>query len=227
MVLGKLLKDGSLVLAGVLVGGLLSYNSQKSEIIEGINDISELAIDYKTQTKELTSQKETLKETINTLEEQIENLTTEVEKLVSEKTILEQEKAELEKQANIDSERMVELIAEIERLTKENDELIAEIERLTKEKEAEIARLNDLIAFKDTLLQTTYEKAMELEGRVEDLTKQLEDSKNGSQSLLDKANEEIAKANQDQVDILDAINQAKEKIKNLCPALVQKATHSG
>ena len=39
MVLGKLLKGGSLVLAGALVGGLLSYNSKKTEIVAGINDI--------------------------------------------------------------------------------------------------------------------------------------------------------------------------------------------
>ena len=200
MALGKLLKGGSLVLAGALVGGLLSYNSKKTEIVEGINDISNMAIEYKTQAKELSTNKENLEESITVLETQIENLTTELEQLINEKTELEQQKSELENQSNLDANKV--------------KELIAEIERLTKEKDAEIARLNDLIAFKDVLLQTTYEKAMELEDKVEDLTKQLEASKNGSQSLLDKANEEIEKANQDQVDILDAVNQAKEKINN-------------
>ena len=200
MVLGKLLKGGSLVLAGALVGGLLSYNSKKPEIVAGINDISNMAIEYKTQAKELSTNKENLEESITVLETQIENLTTELEQLINEKTELEQQKSELENQSNLDANKV--------------KELTAEIERLTKEKDAEIARLNDLIAFKDTLLQITYEKAMELEDKVEDLTKQLEVSKNGSQSLLDKANEEIEKANQDQVDILDAVNQAKEKINN-------------
>ena len=77
-----------------------------------------------------------------------------------------------------------------------------------------IARLNDLIAFKDTLLQITYEKAMELEDKVEDLTKQLEEAQKDSKNIVDKANEQIKQANQDQVDILDAVNQAKEKINN-------------
>ena len=198
--LGKLLKGGSLVLAGALVGGLLSYNSKKTEIVAGINDISNMAIEYKTQAKELSTNKENLEESITVLETQIENLTTELEQLINEKTELEQQKSELENQSNLDANKV--------------KELTAEIERLIKEKDAEIARLNDLIAFKDTLLQITYEKAMELEDKVEDLTKQLEASKNGSQSLLDKANEEIEKANQDQVDILDAVNQAKEKINN-------------
>ena len=200
MVLGKLLKGGSLVLAGALVGGLLSYNSKKTEIVAGINDISNMAIEYKIQAKELSTNKENLEESITALETQIENLTTELEQLINEKTELEQQKSELENQSNLDANKV--------------KELTAEIERLTKEKDAEIARLNDLIAFKNTLLQITYEKAMELEDKVEDLTKQLETSKNGSQSLLDKANEEIEKANQDQVDILDAVNQAKEKINN-------------
>ena len=190
MALGKLLKGGSLVLAGALVGGLLSYNSKKTEIVAGINDISNMAIEYKTQAKELSTSKKSLEESITVLETQIENLTTELEQLINEKTELEQQKSELENQSNLDANKVKELTAEIE-------------------------RLNDLIAFKDTLLQITYEKAMELEDKVEDLTKQLEASKNGSQSLLDKANEEIEKANQDQVDILDAVNQAKENNNNI------------
>ena len=196
MVLGKLVKGGSLVLAGVLVGGLLSYNSKKTEIVTGINDIANMAIKYKTQAKELSTDKEKLEESIAALKTQIEDLTTELQQLINEKE-------ELENQSILDANKIKELTTEIERLTAEKDA-----------DKAEINRLNEMIAFKDMLLQTTYEKAMELEEQVEDLTKQLEDSKNGSQSLLDKANEEIEKANQDQVDILDAVNQAKEEINN-------------
>ncbi len=168
MALGKLLKGGSLVLAGVLIGGLLSYNSKKTEIVTGINDISNMAIVYKTQAKELTSQKETL---------------------VSEKTILEQEKAELEKQSNLDANKIKELTAKIN-------------------------ELNNMIAFKDMLLQTTYEEAMRLEDEVENLTEQLEEAKKDSKNIVDEANKQIKQANQDQEDILNAVNQAKEKINN-------------
>ena len=89
MALGKLLKGGSLVLAGALVGGLLSYNSKKTEIVAGINDISNMAIEYKTQAKELSTNKENLEESITVLETQIENLTTELEQLINENELLE------------------------------------------------------------------------------------------------------------------------------------------
>ena len=62
MALGKLLKGGSLVLAGALVGGLLSYNSKKTEIVAGINNISNMAIEYKNDVRDLTTQKEELEE---------------------------------------------------------------------------------------------------------------------------------------------------------------------
>ena len=182
MALGKLLKGGSLVLAGALVGGLLSYSSKKTEIVAGIDDIANTAIVYKTQAKKLSTDKEDLEKSIDALKTQIKNLTTEKEKL--------------ENQSISDANKINELTAKIE------------------EKDAKIKELNNMIAFKDMLLQTTYEEAMRLEDKVADLTKQLEASKNDSQLLLDKANEEIEKANQDQLDILDAVNQAKEKINN-------------
>ena len=178
MALSKLLKGGSLVLAGALVGGLLSYNSKKTEIVTGINDISNTAIEYKTQAKELSISKENLEKSIAELKTQIENLTT--------------EKKKLENQSISDANKIKELTAEIE------------------EKNAEINRLNEMIAFKDMLLQTTYEEAMRLQDKVEELEEQLKES----QGIVDKANKEIEKANQDQVDILDAVKQAKEKINN-------------
>ena len=187
MALGKLVKGGSLVLAGVLVGGLLSYNSKKTEIVAGINDISNKAIEYKIQAKNLLTDKESLKESIAALNTQIGSLKTELQQLISEK-------AELENQSSLDANKIKELEAKI------------------KEKDAEITRLNNLMAFKDTLFQTTYEKAVELENKVEDLTKQLEEAKKNSNNIVDKANEQIKQANQDQGDIFDAVNQAKENI---------------
>ena len=182
MALGKLLKGGSLVLAGALVGGILSYNSEKTKIVAGIDDISKMAIEYKTQAKNLSTDKGKLEESIAALETQIENLKTEKEKL--------------ENQSISDANK------------------IDELDKLIKEKNAKIEELNKMIAFKDMLLQTTYEEAMRLEGKVEDLTKQLEEAKKDSKNIVDEANEQIKQANQDQVDILDAVNQAKEKINN-------------
>ena len=37
MILGKLAKTGALVASGILIGGLLSYNSEKTKIINGID----------------------------------------------------------------------------------------------------------------------------------------------------------------------------------------------
>ena len=196
MALGKLLKGGSLVLAGVLVGGLLSYNSQKTEIVTGINDISNMAIGYKTQVKNLSTDKEKLEKEVAELTKSLNSEKEKVKELTENMTRLESEKAALEKR--------------LENLVSQGNTDASEIANL----KAKIQELNNMIAFKDMLLQTTYEEAMRLEGEVEKLTKQLEASKNDSQSLLNKANEEIEKANQDQVDILNAVNQAKEKINN-------------
>ena len=187
MALGKLLKSGSLVLAGVLLGGLLSYDSKKPEIVQGINDISNTAIEYKNEVGDLTASLESAQETVR-------NLTATKTTLENEKAALEERLKELVSQGNVDATEIANLKAKIE------------------EKDAEIKKLKDMIAFKDILLQTTYEKAMELEGKVEDLTKQLEEAKKDSKNIVDEANKQIKQANQDQEEILEAVNQAKEKI---------------
>ena len=189
MALGKLVKGGSLVLAGALVGGLLSYSSKKTEIVAGIDDIANTAIEYKTQAKELSTSKKDLEKKVADLTASLESAQETVRNLTKTKTELENKKAALE--------------AQIEKLTAEKDA-----------DKAEINRLNEMIAFKDMLLQTTYEEAMRLEDEVENLTKQLEEAKKNSNNIVDKANEEIKKANQDQVEILNAVKQAKEKINN-------------
>ena len=72
MALRKIVKTGSLVLTGTLIGGLLAYNSQKPEIVQGIDDIKTMAIDAKDEARALTTQKESLEREIielnNTLE---------------------------------------------------------------------------------------------------------------------------------------------------------------
>ena len=196
MALGKLVKGGSLVLAGALLGGLLSYNSEKTKIVAGINDISNTAIEYKTQAKNLSTDKEDLEKEVAKLTTSLNSEKETVKELTENMTRIESEKAALEER--------------LENLVSQGNADAAEIAKL----KAEIQELKDMIAFKDMLLQTTYERAMELEEQVEDLTKQLEEAQKDSKNIVDKANEQIKQANQDQVDILNAVNQAKEKINN-------------
>ena len=210
MALGKLLKGGSLVLAGVLIGGLLSYNSKKTEIVTGINDISNMAIVYKTQAKELSTSNADLTASLESAQETVRELTESVTRLENEKVSLEAQLKELVSQGNADATEIANLKAQIE----SKNQTIANLEKSLESSNKEITRLNGLIKFKDTLFQTTYEKAIELENKVEDLTKQLEEAKKDSKNIVDEANEQIKQANQDQVDILDAVNQAKEKINN-------------
>lgn len=47
MILGKLAKTGALVASGILIGGLLSYNSEKTKIINGIDYLKNTAIEAK------------------------------------------------------------------------------------------------------------------------------------------------------------------------------------
>ena len=60
MVLEKLAKTGTILLSGVLLGSLLNYNSQKTEIVDGINNIKSTAIQYKGEVSNLKSQKDRL-----------------------------------------------------------------------------------------------------------------------------------------------------------------------
>ena len=124
MALGKLLKGGSLVLAGALVGGLLSYNSKKTEIVTGINDISSMAIQYKTQAKELSTDKKDLEEKVANLTASLESSQETVRNLTETKTTLENEKAALEAQ-------LKELVSQGNADATEIDNLKAQIAELT------------------------------------------------------------------------------------------------
>ena len=44
MLLGKVIKTGALIASGVLIGGLLSYNSEKTDIIKGIEKKDKIGI---------------------------------------------------------------------------------------------------------------------------------------------------------------------------------------
>lgn len=210
MALSKILKSGSLITAGALVGGLLTYNSKKPEIVAGINDISNMAIEYKTQAKELLANKEDLEESISSLKTRVDSLTTEVEQLTNEKAELEQQKAELQSQANLDTNKINELTAkikELETIIAEKDSLIEELNRGIENWKNEYYTMFDM-------WQTSDIMRVQAEKEVKRLKAELEASKNDTQSVTDEANKEIEKANQDQVDILNTVNQAKENINN-------------
>lgn len=62
MILGKLAKTGALVASGILIGGLLSYNSEKTKIINGIDYLKNTAIEAKNEVSQVTAQRDKLKE---------------------------------------------------------------------------------------------------------------------------------------------------------------------
>ena len=62
MILGKLSKTGALVASGILIGGLLSYNSEKTKIINGIDYLKKTAIEAKNEVSQVTAQRDKLKE---------------------------------------------------------------------------------------------------------------------------------------------------------------------
>ena len=64
MILGKLAKTGALVASGILIGGLLSYNSEKTKIINGIDYLKNTAIEAKNEVSQLTAQRDKLKEAL-------------------------------------------------------------------------------------------------------------------------------------------------------------------
>ena len=64
MILGKLAKTGALVASGILIGGLLSYNSEKTKIINGIDYLKNTAIEAKNEVSQVTAQRDKLKEAL-------------------------------------------------------------------------------------------------------------------------------------------------------------------
>ena len=57
MILGKLAKTGALVASDILIGGLLSYNSEKTKIINGIDYLKNTAIEAKNEVSQVTAQR--------------------------------------------------------------------------------------------------------------------------------------------------------------------------
>ena len=63
MILGKIIRSGGLVASGVLLGSLLSYNSEKTEIFSGIESLKTSAIEAKSNEAKILEQKKKLVET--------------------------------------------------------------------------------------------------------------------------------------------------------------------
>ena len=57
MILGKIIRSGGLVASGVLLGSLLSYNSEKTEIFSGIESLKTSAIEAKSNEAKILEQK--------------------------------------------------------------------------------------------------------------------------------------------------------------------------
>lgn len=72
MILGKLAKTGALVASGILIGGLLSYNSEKTKIINGIDYLKNTAIEAKNEVSQVTAQRDKLKEDLEKVKSKLE-----------------------------------------------------------------------------------------------------------------------------------------------------------
>ena len=62
MILGKIIRSGGLVASGVLLGSLLSYNSEKTEIFSGIESLKTSAIEAKSNEAKILEQKKKLEQ---------------------------------------------------------------------------------------------------------------------------------------------------------------------
>ena len=187
MLLGKVIKTGALIASGVLIGGLLSYNSEKTDIIKGIDSLKNIAIEAKDEATQATAERDKLKEDVEKLKSDLEKAKTKVEELTTERDTYKDRVLELEEQLNntTSKDEAEELRNEIKRLEKVIQDLNNQIESqentindLTSSIEtaqAEIQRLNDLIAFKDMLYIQTYEKAIEYENKIEELEEVLKE----------------------------------------------------
>ena len=173
MLLGKVIKTGALIASGVLIGGLLSYNSEKTDIIKGIDSLKNIAIEAKDEATQATAERDKLKEDVEKLKSDLEKAKTKVEELTTERDTYKDRVLELEEQLNntTSKDEAEELRNEIKRLEKiiqdlnnkiaSQENTINDLTSSIESAQAEIQRLNDLIAFKDELFIQTYEKAIE------------------------------------------------------------------
>lgn len=158
MIFGKLLKTGSIALSGVLIGGIVTYSSQKLEIVDGVEQIANAGISAKKQASDLEVVKTELEKNVGELKididdkvAQIGTLTTEKGNLEIEKTKLEGEKKELEDKGIADTKIIEELGTQISQLTTRIDDseeqlrtAKLDLQELTTTLETKNARITEL-----------------------------------------------------------------------------------
>ena len=191
MILGKLAKTGALVASGILIGGLLSYNSEKTKIINGIDYLKNTAIEAKNEVSQVTAQRDKLKEDLEKVKSELEykNRVSELEEQLKN-TVSKEDSDELKNEIKRLNQTIRDLETELSDLRNE----MTELEKTLQTSQAEINRLNDLIALKDKLYTQTYIKAMEYEDKIEELKEALK-VKEATISRLEQELEELKNAN--------------------------------
>ena len=165
--------------------------------------IKNMQNNWTTEVSELNGKISELNKTIAEKDNKIAELQAELEKVSNDAFNALEENASLK--AKID-----ELNSQITKLEDEKSIAQAEIDRLNKE--VEKAKEDYLKAFH--MWQTSDVLRAQAEKKVKELESQLNASKEESQAIVDKANEQISQANQDQDDIMKAIQDAKTEISN-------------
>lgn len=160
MILGKIIRSGGLVASGVLLGSLLSYNSEKTEIFSGIESLKTSAIEAKSNEAKILEQKKKLEQSLTDLTTNLENAREKIEVLTTERDSYKERIERLEAEVNslLAEGSKEDLKNEIKKLTSivegldakinAQEILISDLTNSIETKQNEIDRLNDLIAFK-------------------------------------------------------------------------------
>lgn len=182
-----LLKNAGLLLTGSVLGvSLMSYTPQTESIMNKIDALTQKGVEYKTEVKDLTFDN-------NELTTQLNNANEELKVLVAEKTELEKQLEDAITSGNLSKE---------------------EISKL----ENEIVELNKLITLKDGAMQDLYDnwgrEVTSLKTKIAELETELEENNNNHASAIEKANQMIEQANQDQENINNKLDSALEELHN-------------
>lgn len=219
MIFGKLLKTGSVALTGVLIGGMVTYSSQKPEIVEGVNKIAQAGVAAKNEVVSLEQTKGNLEQDITNLKLSIKEKEAEVEKLgqditslTTQRNELAEEKTKLEAQAGLDTVRIQELGGKIkdldDKIIEAQNKLDAanlDVKNLNIQLEAKDNTIKDLektIEWKDIAIQDVYEnwgrEVKKLNGKID-----------GYIASIDKKEGEITalKAQLDNLELTKAENE--------------------
>ena len=223
MILGKIIRSGGLVASGVLLGSLLSYNSEKTEIFSGIESLKTSAIEAKSNEAKILEQKKKLEQSLTDLTTNLENAREKIEVLTIERDSYKERIERLEAEVNslLAEGSKEDLKNEIKKLTSivegldakinAQEILISDLTNSIETKQNEIDRLNDLIAFKDKLYVQTYMKAIEYEEQIEDLREII----NSKDKVIERLQSELDKLQSNNSNIDSENSTLKSQIENL------------